>query len=360
MAARSNRQPSWVTMAACGHRAQTSQPSHQSRWDRCQAGSRARQQRLPQLAVMLERKGVHHQRPLPLPAAALACQAPLCPHILPSCALFAAAGAQVEAIMKGFASIEANGHAGELGSTGIRMGEDKFQVSGEVNRLLCVTGCRGRWHRLETGVRRQGRAVGCRRGVVAVWEEQAAGGSWQGRAGRVATARAPKSTSMWHTTHILVLQGCQKDCEQLQPITCGCQVSGPCGALTVCALQPPDTSHTHAQYAAPVSRDTLRGVSFAALPVRQQLCVGAGCRCQHFAHAVFRHLPACCRLLPETRPSCAASRWAGAAASRRPTQLWWLAFTSPRYSPATSTWWWRTLVTTWRDSSTEKVVAAAS
>lgn len=31
--------------------------------------------------------------------------------------------------MKGFASIEKDGHAGELGSTGIRMGEDKYQVS---------------------------------------------------------------------------------------------------------------------------------------------------------------------------------------------------------------------------------------
>jgi hypothetical protein len=30
--------------------------------------------------------------------------------------------------MKGFASIEANGHAGELGSTGIRLGDAKFQV----------------------------------------------------------------------------------------------------------------------------------------------------------------------------------------------------------------------------------------
>lgn len=131
--------------------------------------------------------------------------------------------------MKGFASIEANGHAGELGSTGIRMGDTKFQVSGEVKRWLCVTRCWGRWNRLETGVRWQGGAAGCRRGAVAVWESlEDAGGSWQGR--------APISTSMWHTTHILVLQGCQKDCEQLQPITCGCQVPGPCGALTVCAL----------------------------------------------------------------------------------------------------------------------------
>lgn len=36
---------------------------------------------------------------------------------------------QIEAIMKGFASIEANGHAGELGSTGIRLGDAKFQVA---------------------------------------------------------------------------------------------------------------------------------------------------------------------------------------------------------------------------------------
>lgn len=35
---------------------------------------------------------------------------------------------QVEAIMKGFASIEKDGHAGELGSTGIRIGDAKFQV----------------------------------------------------------------------------------------------------------------------------------------------------------------------------------------------------------------------------------------
>lgn len=83
----------------------------------------------------------------------------------------------------------------------------------------------------------QGGAAGCRRGAVAVWESlEDAGGSWQGR--------APRSTSMWHTTHILVLQGCQKDCKQLQPITCGCQVPGPCAALTVCALHSPGTSHT--------------------------------------------------------------------------------------------------------------------
>lgn len=36
---------------------------------------------------------------------------------------------QVTAIMKGFASIEKDGHAGELGSTGILIGDVKFQVA---------------------------------------------------------------------------------------------------------------------------------------------------------------------------------------------------------------------------------------
>lgn len=36
---------------------------------------------------------------------------------------------QVASIMAGFSSIEKVGHAGELGGTGIRLGEDKFQVA---------------------------------------------------------------------------------------------------------------------------------------------------------------------------------------------------------------------------------------
>lgn len=36
---------------------------------------------------------------------------------------------QVTAIMGGFASMESNGHAGDLGGTGIRLGELKFQVA---------------------------------------------------------------------------------------------------------------------------------------------------------------------------------------------------------------------------------------
>ena len=36
---------------------------------------------------------------------------------------------QVTAIMAGFASIEKDGHAGELGGTGIRLGAEKFQVA---------------------------------------------------------------------------------------------------------------------------------------------------------------------------------------------------------------------------------------
>lgn len=36
---------------------------------------------------------------------------------------------QVAAIMKGFESIEKVGHAGDLGSTGILLGENKFQVA---------------------------------------------------------------------------------------------------------------------------------------------------------------------------------------------------------------------------------------
>lgn len=35
---------------------------------------------------------------------------------------------QIAAIMAGFASYEKSGHAGELGSTGIKLGEEKFQV----------------------------------------------------------------------------------------------------------------------------------------------------------------------------------------------------------------------------------------
>lgn len=36
---------------------------------------------------------------------------------------------QISAIMKGFASIETVGHAGELGGTGILLGQEKFQVA---------------------------------------------------------------------------------------------------------------------------------------------------------------------------------------------------------------------------------------
>eukprot|EP00879_Flechtneria_rotunda_P005080 GHRR01005358.1.p1 GENE.GHRR01005358.1~~GHRR01005358.1.p1 ORF type:complete len:137 (+),score=25.01 GHRR01005358.1:89-499(+) len=36
---------------------------------------------------------------------------------------------QVTALMNGFASLERDGHAGELGGTGIRLGEEKFQVA---------------------------------------------------------------------------------------------------------------------------------------------------------------------------------------------------------------------------------------
>jgi hypothetical protein len=45
--------------------------------------------------------------------------------------------------MKGFASIEKDGHAGELGSTGIRMGEDKYQVSRGTAQVHCTAfqGC---------------------------------------------------------------------------------------------------------------------------------------------------------------------------------------------------------------------------
>jgi profilin len=41
----------------------------------------------------------------------------------------AASVEQVTAIMAGFASMEKDGHAGELGSTGIKLGDLKFQVA---------------------------------------------------------------------------------------------------------------------------------------------------------------------------------------------------------------------------------------
>ncbi len=48
---------------------------------------------------------------------------------------------QIAAIMAGFASYEKAGHAGELGSTGIKLGEEKFQVSGfsSLEAQLCCT-----------------------------------------------------------------------------------------------------------------------------------------------------------------------------------------------------------------------------
>ena len=61
---------------------------------------------------------------------------------------------QVTAIMAGFASLEKDGHAGELGGTGIRLGDEKFQVApgdetvirgksagGAAARHPCAAGC---------------------------------------------------------------------------------------------------------------------------------------------------------------------------------------------------------------------------
>jgi hypothetical protein len=67
-----------------------------------------------------------------------------CPWLHSRCAVCCAP--QVEAIMKGFASIEKDGHAGELGSTGIRMGEDKYQVRRQFGPGARCGRVGGRWN----------------------------------------------------------------------------------------------------------------------------------------------------------------------------------------------------------------------
>lgn len=136
--ASSRHQPLWVTMVVCGHRAQTSLLSHQSRWAAGQAltgySSRvAFTAKVPSVTQCAEGPA------LSVPGITV-CWAldelvniqvvgtvmvvlQQCESHKPYLSLL-----QIEAIMKGFASIEANGHAGELGSTGIRLGDAKFQV----------------------------------------------------------------------------------------------------------------------------------------------------------------------------------------------------------------------------------------
>jgi hypothetical protein len=159
--------------------------------------------------------------------------------------------------MKGFASIEANGHAGELGSTGIRMGDTKFQViptgGGVGVFIVCLARWWGKLHRLETGVRGHGSremqawhscSVGRRR------RRERAGGplSSQGTYKHQHVAHHP------HLGFAGVLEGlCAAAAYNLRRP--GARAAP--GAITVCDWQTPGTSHT--QHIASLSRATSKG-----------------------------------------------------------------------------------------------------